>query len=405
MYGLFSTQNVSTHYAVHYVSLLTMPLGVHSINGISLDAAGLVAIADLSIIKDRTALAGSASPLDVLFLAPGIHTQQAASEVNGGETPQAAQLNKGYVFRIENQATVSYLQRVGETGKLVTVKVKEDSEQEKRHKFLVPLLVGGPLASVLYVSGMLLTLASLIVLGTIHDFWAMGALIMLIVARGVNALVTILRTRVQEQWKGGQESEGEDGDVLVILSQDRWVRMRGGLQDIKTVTAGQWMRDQTPSEGFVSAFATLLVFVSSALGVNASTAGSLIIAVLLFLSAPIRALCNALTTDLHMFGRRLYVDKTIGPQKLDRKREMVEYLTEQSERDDWAVGMELIPDPDRPKLLKSGQQVLAEAQQHKVSLCEQNLPPDPTSPPPLPHRPHRFVPTACARKIERWTWA
>ena len=52
---------------------------------ISLDAAGLLALADLSTIADRTALTGGASFLDALVLCPGIHRQQTATELNKGE--------------------------------------------------------------------------------------------------------------------------------------------------------------------------------------------------------------------------------------------------------------------------------------------------------------------------------
>jgi hypothetical protein len=106
--------------------LVQMHLHKSSITGISLDAAGLVALADLSAISERTALTGSASIFDILFLAPGIHTQQKASEVNGGELPTTAAMTTGYVFRIENQATVNYLQKIGEPGSLVTVNVVKE---------------------------------------------------------------------------------------------------------------------------------------------------------------------------------------------------------------------------------------------------------------------------------------
>ena len=104
-----------------------MLLNKESLTGISLEAAGLVALADLSTIKERTALVGSVSLLDILFLAPGIHTQQEASNVNGGELPVTGAMTTGYVFRIENQATVSYLQRIGEPGALVTIQVDSPS--------------------------------------------------------------------------------------------------------------------------------------------------------------------------------------------------------------------------------------------------------------------------------------
>ena len=52
---------------------------------ISLDAAGLLALADLSAIAERTALTGGASYWDAFILCPGVHRQQTATELNKGE--------------------------------------------------------------------------------------------------------------------------------------------------------------------------------------------------------------------------------------------------------------------------------------------------------------------------------
>ena len=52
---------------------------------VTLDAAGLLALADLSAIAERTALVGGASLLDIFVLCPGIHRQQAAVDLNKGE--------------------------------------------------------------------------------------------------------------------------------------------------------------------------------------------------------------------------------------------------------------------------------------------------------------------------------
>ncbi len=79
-----------------------------SISGITLESAGLIALADLSTVAVRTALTGTASYLDVLVLAPGMHQQQSAVKINDGELPNTGSMTKGYVFRVENPATVSY---------------------------------------------------------------------------------------------------------------------------------------------------------------------------------------------------------------------------------------------------------------------------------------------------------
>ena len=323
-----------------FIELIQMHLHKSSITGISLDAAGLVALADLSAISERTALTGSASIFDILFLAPGIHTQQKASEINGGELPMTSAMTTGYVFRIENQATVNYLQKIGEPGSLVTVNVVKRGECSPLLRPLRNLLAAGAIPSLLYFTGIFLTITSLAILGAIHDYWAVGILLMLITARFLNTVV--LMRRAQKGWKGASEP-GVKGDLLVLLSQDRWVRMRGMVDDLKAVTAGQWLRDQTAIEGFATAAATLIVFSAAALASNASKVGSLFIATLLLVSVGLLGLCNAFTRDLQMYEYKVHV--VAGPKKYSRRLDMANELIEETDRDDWAIGMGLILAP------------------------------------------------------------
>ena len=326
-----------------------MHLHKSSISGISLDAAGLVALADLSTIAERTALTGSTSFFDVLFLAPGLHTQQEASKVNEGELPAAGAMTSGYVFRIENQATVNYLQKIGEAGCLVTVNVsKRSARSSALIRPLRSLFAGGPIPSLLYCTGIALTIISFAILGAINDYWAVGVLLMLTTARFLN--VVVLKRRAQKGWKGALEP-GVKGDLLILLSQDRWVRMKGMVDDIKTVTSGQWLRDQTTVEGFATAFATLLVYSAAALASNASKVGSLFIATLLLVSVGLLGICNALTRDLQMFDCTVHV--VAGPKKYNRRLDMAEELIKEAGRDDWAIGMGLIvapPDTVQPRV-------------------------------------------------------
>jgi len=316
-------------------SILTNKLNKASISGISLDAVGLIALADLSTISQRTALSGSASLLDVLILAPGMHRQQAASEVNGGELPTTGAMTTGYVFRIENQATVSFLQGIGEPGCLVNVRVARQDRKGRFH-----LLDGGMAAALFYLIGALLTPMVLIVLGIIHDFWAIGVLLMLMFVRLIN--VVVIRRRTVKGWKGIEEP-GVEGDLLALLNQDRWVRLRGLVDDLKEVTSGQWMRDETTIEGFATAFATLLVYVSAALATNASTLGSLFMGCLLLSSVALLGLCNAMTEKLQMFGCVVYQEGE--PKRYKRRLQMAEEMIALAKRDDWAIGMGLIVPP------------------------------------------------------------
>ncbi|EIN09606.1 hypothetical protein PUNSTDRAFT_120042 [Punctularia strigosozonata HHB-11173 SS5] len=310
--------------------------------GSSLDAVGLLALADLSTIARRTALTGSASIFDILVLAPGIHTQQKAPDVNHGELPATGAMTSGYVFRIENQAMVSYIQSVGKPGCLVTVSiVKEEHRSWLFALFGSVLRRNAIVASLLYLSCITITIASFTLLLAIEDHWAVGVLLMLVCARFLNMVV--IKRRAQLGWKGVPEP-GVKGDLLVLLSQDRWIRIRGLVDDLKAVASGQWLGDPTDIESFATAFATLLVYASAVLAFNASTIGSLCIATLLVASAALLGVCNSLTRDLQLFGRRVYVAQ--GPRKYARRLDLAKELIDESGRDDWAIAMGLVQPSD-----------------------------------------------------------
>ncbi|KAJ3553782.1 hypothetical protein NM688_g3434 [Phlebia brevispora] len=384
-----------------------MLLHKNSIAGVALDSTGLVALADLSSIKQRTALMGSASITDILFLAPGIHTQQDCTGVNGGELPQAGDMLNDYVFRIENPATVSYLQNIGKPGHLVTVRVEREMLPTHSPRFhaksssdapSVPSLASPPPtskpqystespprlssgspptfpsessppspessaepptehahwyhahwyksdqgSSLIYFFGVALTVVSITLIGIICDFWALAVLLLLLAVRTINTVVVM--TCCKEGWKGAPEKEDKYADLIIVLSQDRWVRMQGIAKDIKLVTAGQWLSDPNSFESFAAAFAMLLVYVAAALAINTKTVGNLIVGVLLLANAAILGICNSLTKDLHMFGCRVY--RTKGPDKYGKTR--------------WATKMDLLTEDAILQLQQLGSQVNREA--------------------------------------------
>ncbi|KAK0472534.1 hypothetical protein IW261DRAFT_810826 [Armillaria novae-zelandiae] len=302
-----------------------------SIPGITLESAGLVALADLSTVAVRTALTGTASWLDVLVLAPGMHQQQSADEVNRSEFPQTGSLTSGYVFRVENPATVSYLQRIGRTGYLVTARVQPKSVFRNTTKIpyfksidLCPqnhsFYIAGHSVALLYLLCPILTIIAFTLVGCIKDWWALAVLGMLVLSRMINVFIIKRRVSDSEIWKGMKEM-GE-GDLLIVLSQDRWVRLRGELNDVKRVTAGQWLRDENRVESLAVGFATLLVYAAAALAGNASTIGSLLIAVLLLCSVALLALCNSLTRRLQMYDCIVQEEKSLRRQ-YDRRLDMV----------------------------------------------------------------------------------
>ncbi|KAK0451149.1 uncharacterized protein EV420DRAFT_1337733 [Desarmillaria tabescens] len=317
-----------------------------SIQGnVTLQAAGLIALADISAVTIRTALTGSESVFDVLVIAPGMHLQQSAGEINHGEFPTTGAMTTGYVFRVENPATVSYLQNIGITGRLVTAHVDPspsfDENLSEENKLLQSLFVAGVPATLLYALCPALTIVVVVLLGVVRDWWALGSLGGFVLARFINMVV--IKRRNEKGWKGVPE-KGQNGDLLILLSQDRWVRLRGTVEDLKAVTAGQWLRDLTATESFAVTCATMLIYVSAVLAFNASTVGCLLIAGLLLSTVALLTLCNSSTQCLQMCDR--IVRRVRISDKYPRRRVMADQLVAETGRKDWAVGMGLIlPDP------------------------------------------------------------
>lgn len=284
---------------------------------------------DINTLAHRTALTGGASFLDIFVLAPGIHSQQAAPELNKGEYPMTAAMTTGYVFRVENPATVSFLQRVGKTGYLTNLTVSPPLPSST-------LLWVDFRASLLYLASASLTAITIGSLAAIRDWWALKAVGALMAARLLN--VVAIKRRSSLGWKGVQEP-GE-GDLLVLLSQDRWVRIRGSVDGLKAVTAGSWLREPTAVESCAANLASILVYASAILAFNASFTGSLFLFGTQILSLALVGLANAATENLYMFRHVLSIN---GPTKLyKRRRDMAEELIDELGTDDWAVRMGLV---------------------------------------------------------------
>ena len=309
------------------------------IPGVSLDATGLIALADLTTLAQRTALNGTSSFLDLFVLCPGIHRQQHATELNGGELPPTAALTTGYVFRVENQATVFYLQKMGVPGHLVTLTVEEGSkadgkkisDSKKSRKETLTL------ASLLFFISVALTVTALLFVILLQDWWAVAVLMTLILARTLNAIV--IKRRSVPGWKGVKEP-GVTGDLLILLSQDRWIRLQGPVDALKAVTAGQWLRDPTFPESSLTAVATLLIYINAAITSNASQAGEIAIMALLVVSVGLVALSNEAQRELRMHGCTVKVDGV--PKKYARRLDLADELIRYTGRDDWAIRLGMV---------------------------------------------------------------
>ena len=128
--------------------------------------------------------------------------------------------------------------------------------------------------------------------------------------------------------------QGVHGDLLVLLSEDRWVRVRGAVDDLKAVTSGQWLREPTFVESAFTAFATLLVYLDAGLG-NASQGGKLLLLTLLFCSVALLGVANEYTNALKMYGRLIRIDG--APKRYARRLDLAKELVDETGRDDWAI--------------------------------------------------------------------
>lgn len=309
-----------------------------SIGIFRVEAGGIVALADLPTIASRCALTGGATWLDIFVLCPGIHLQQRAAELaNQGELPPTAAMTTGYVFRTENQAMVGYLQRTGQAGHLSDAHVTMAKHEGRQNPFSAMSTIG-ILSSLLYLTAVVLTITTIAVMAAVfREWWTVGILLVLCLARAMNTFV--IRQRMVADWKGAREP-GVYGDLIILLSQDRWVRLRGLVDDLKAVTSGQWLQDMTPMQSFIAAAATLLVYGTAALSSNASVFGNVVLMGLLFTETALLALSNQLASGLLLHDR---VVQIIGePKKYHRRLEMTKELITETGRDDWAVGLGMI---------------------------------------------------------------
>ncbi|RAK99619.1 uncharacterized protein BO80DRAFT_426309 [Aspergillus ibericus CBS 121593] len=314
-----------------------------ALSGVSLGLAGIVSLADIATSSQRTVLTGTATLLDSLVLCPGIHRQQYVADLSKSEYPAAANMVTGYVFRIENPATVYYLQRVGKTGSLTTVAVTNVHGHSPRSPGIFFSTANATyVAMVAYSGAVFLAITAVGLFIVLEDWWAVSSTAVLMFARLLNVL--LIRRRSKFEWSGARE-EDEPGDLLVLLSQDRWIKVVGKVGDIKAVTSGQWVRDMSAAESWIAAFATVMVYVNVVLVSNATQVGKIGLVFLLTVSAGLLAVANQSTEKLQMHGHVLSV--TAQPKRYKRRLDLAtELIEEYGGKTEWAVGMGLVRHED-----------------------------------------------------------
>ncbi|TKA69647.1 hypothetical protein B0A55_08118 [Friedmanniomyces simplex] len=290
----------------------------------SLDLAGLIFLADIDAVARRTAYTGGTWLGDALVLCPGLHKQQDAPALSKGEYPACAAMTTGFVFRVENEATTLYLQRMSKTGHLTTMRVTSESDAARGQTVAYNVAAG-------------LTVATYAYLCIYGDLCAIIVLSMLVLVRLLN--LSVIRKRISGDWHG-QREPGVQGDLLILLSQDRWVRMRGAVDDLKAVTSGQWLRHPTSLEMTLTSIGTFLVYLAAIFLANASQQGKVIVLILMIVNVGIVMMANANMKNLRTKGKLLRV---MGPPKAYQRRlDLAHELIEETGRRDWALRMGMV---------------------------------------------------------------
>ncbi|KAI0534058.1 hypothetical protein GGR58DRAFT_484217 [Xylaria digitata] len=299
------------------------------IPNVDISAAGLLALADLSTIAQRTRISG-ASWLDALLLAPGLHYQQAADAVLS-ELPSPFNAvesvdGKTSTYNIANTATLQYLERVGRAGQRIVVDVGRvpqrnyfpyGDDRRKRPSGGQRGVIWrdqeagiGWISQVLYLASPVLTITAFIFMVLLQEWWGVAALLGLMLSRVLNIWIIKQRTNWPKKLRPGPrtpEPNPENPDSLtqyvVDLGRGRVVLLRGLASDLQAITTTAWLRDQTHVEGYLEAAAKLTVYLVAAFSGNLSQIGSIIFLGLLLVTAGLLGLSNAHAKALSMHGR------------------------------------------------------------------------------------------------------
>ncbi|CAJ2503706.1 Uu.00g111000.m01.CDS01 [Anthostomella pinea] len=366
------------------------------IPNLQVSSAGLLALADLGTIAQRTRIVGGSSWLDALLLAPGLHYQQAADALVGGgggggsmrggagggdpvSSYSAVELvvggsggegegGKTTTYNITNAAMLQYLRRVSRAGERVVVDVgmlpKRDGFYSWRSWGM-----GGPgsmgsgsrsrrrrssgggrqratiwqdegadlgwLSHVLYLASPVLTVAAVVFMILLREWWGVGLLLALMFSRILN--IWVIKQRCQPPpsppssphapSQHPNPSHPPDQTLPNLLteytitpptppsqnqttqsqsqnqSQSQTITLRGLPTDLQAVTTAPWLAHKTHVDGYLEAMAKLTVYLVAALSGNMTQVGSVIFLALLLLTAGLLGLSNAHARTLRMHGR------------------------------------------------------------------------------------------------------
>ena len=332
------------------------------IPGISLSAGGLLALADLHTVAQRTAIKGGSSWLDSLVLAPGLHYQQAAESLGaegvflpaaGGPSPaanrmvgtRAAQesdsgLDDGRMRAMEpgggngretshlvnNTAMASFignLCRDKDVGSLLTLNVgmkpKKGEKRRQPGKLLKEveedidwlshlLYLGTPILTAIAIVFMILledckTTSPFFSVLTSDTGWGLGSICALMASRVINIWVIKQRSKPPRPLAPANRSDKLTEYFISIPPKDVTICLRGLSTDLQALTSQRWLRSKSHIEEHLEACAKLLVYLVAATSGNTTQAGELVLMGLLLASAALLGLSNSHAKGFEMHGR------------------------------------------------------------------------------------------------------
>ncbi|KAK3335468.1 hypothetical protein B0T19DRAFT_436329 [Cercophora scortea] len=316
------------------------------IGGLSLSAGGLLALADLSTIAQRTAITGGSSWLDSLILAPGLHYQQAADELAKWSGAAAIvnavedQDGKPMTFRVNNAATALYIQKIARPGQTVTLHVGAKMSRYQNYRMrrsdsgmhatvwaegddAIPDL--GWVSHALYLVSPILTVAAIVFTVLFQDWWTLGFILALMLSRLLN--IWVIKQRAQPdpspstpttQAASSNPEEPQQNrlttyKISVVNGSYCAVNLRGMSEDLQAITTEAWLRSKTHVEGYLEAAAKLLVYMVAALSGNMTQAGAIIMMALLLVTAGLLALSNSNARAFEVNGR------VAAPERVGKK--------------------------------------------------------------------------------------
>lgn len=311
-----------------------LPWPATPLPGIALSASGLLALADLSTIANRTAITGTSTWLDMLVLAPGLHNQQRADTLSDLPNPLSQPLLTTSTHRpitLTNTATIRYLARLGAGTRPITLRVGSPRTQSLRTTVSTaslrrvrqsprPSLV----APLLYVIALCLTVGAMAIMVLTRDWWGVAILSALMLARALN--IWIIRSRISHGAPASAPTSAptsappgsppptpvEPESWKVKIDGEREICLHGMADDLEALTGGIWMRGKTAVEGYAEAAAKLIVYLVAAFSGNMHQTGDMVLLLLLLFSAGLLALSNSREDRFWMNGRSAVIIPGIG---------------------------------------------------------------------------------------------